>query len=422
MTGPLLVLGAGEDQLPAYREARRRGLTTIAVDQRSDRPALALADHFVQESTRDPEAVVAALGPMTPAAVVSLASDACLRSWHTLSERYGTAYRFPRRAADASEDKRTFHRVADSLGLPRYGWVQFDDLADLVSEASRLRLPVVVKPVDSSGGKGAQLITDARRIAPAAQYAATFSYSGAVLVEEFVAGRNLTIEIFMRDGTAHFTAITEKRLTGGARMLIGGHTCPAPLEDRTRARLTDVAVRLSLAIGVTDGPVNYDVILAPDGTPYVLEAGARLCGNGYPRLLQAVFGVDTVGAVMSLALGEPFEFASRADRGGRHGILHVISSPLDVPGELVAPADLDEVRRLPGVRDAELFLRPGDEVLPFTQSAHKIGYLIVVGDSAAQAEHRLTRALSRLGLTVIAVQPRARVEGDLDALDVDTVD
>lgn len=422
MTGPLLVLGAGEDQLPAYREARRRGLATIAVDQRADRPALALADHFVQESTRDPEAVVAALGRTVPAAVVSLASDACLQSWHTLSEHYGTSYRFPRRAADASEDKRTFHRMADSLGLPRYGWVQSDNLGDLVSKASRLRLPLVVKPVDSSGGKGTRLITDAHRIAPAAQYAATFSYSGAVIAEEFVAGRNITIEIFMRDRTAHFTAITEKRLTGGARMLIGGHSCPAPLDEGTRAMLTDVAVRLSLAIGVTDGPVNYDVILAPDGTPYVLEAGARLCGNGYPRLLQAVYGVDTVGAVMSLALGEPFELADQADSHGRHGVLHVISSPLDVPGEIVAPAGVDEVRRLPGVRDAELFMRPGDEVLPFTQSAHKIGYLIVVGDSAAQAEHRLTRALSRLGLTVVAVEPRAHPEGDLDALDVDTVD
>jgi biotin carboxylase len=419
MSGPLLVLGAGEDQLPAYREARRRGLVTIAVDQRTDRPALAVADHFVKVSTRDPGAVAAALGPTVPDAVVSLASDACLRSWHTLSEHYGTRYRFPSRAADASEDKRTFHELAESLGLPRYRWAESDDPEQVTSQAGELRLPLVIKPVDSSGGKGAQLVTDPSRIAAAVRHAREFSYSGAVLAEEFVAGRNLTVEIFMRDGTAHFTAITEKRLTGGARMLIGGHTCPAPVELRTRAMLATVATRLSLAMGVTDGPVNYDVILTPDATPYVLEAGARLCGNGYPRLLRAVYGVDTVAALLSLALGEPFELVGRP---ARHGILHVITSPLGVPGELVASAGIDDVRRMPGVCDAELFLRPGDPVLPFTQSAHKVGYLIVTGDSPSQTEDRLVQALGTLRLTVVPVAgPQTGPEGELDAVDLDAV-
>ena len=416
MTGELLVLGAGEDQLPIYREARRRGIRTIAVDQRSDRPAVALADRFLQVSTRDPAAIAEALGPTRPAGVVSCSSDACLHSWHALARRYGAPYRFPLRAADASADKGAFHALAGGLGLPRYGWVQSGEPARVTAGAHRLRLPLVVKPADASGSKGTLLVSEPHRIAGAVAHAREHSHTGTVVAEEFVTGRHLSIETFLSGGTALFTAISEQRLTGHPRLLIGGHTCPAALDPATSDRLTDLTTRLSLAMGMTDGPVNFDLVLTPDGTPYVLEAGARLGGNGYPRMTQAVYGVDTVAALVSLALGEPVRLAP-APTAPRHGILHVIRSPLGVPGELVVPDGVDAVRGLPGVVDVELFARPGDQVLPFTQAAHKLGYLIVTGSSPEQAEDRLAGALGVLGLTVVQVTERsAAPEGELDAV------
>lgn len=408
VTAGLLVLGAGEDQLPLYREARRRGIPTIAVDQRTDRPALALADRFLQVSTRSPDAIVSALGT-EPRGVVSCSSDACLHSWSELARRYRAPYRFPRRAADASADKGVFHALAAELGLARYGWVESADPSEVVAGALRLRLPLVVKPADASGSRGTVLVEHPDGIAAAVRQAREHSHSGTVVAEEFVTGRHLSVETFLLGGTVRFAAISEQRLTGHPRLLIGGHHCPAVLDPETRTRLIELTTRLSLAMGMTDGPVNFDLVLAADGTPYVLEAGARLGGNGYPRMVRAVYDVDTVAALVSLALGEPVDL-SFEDAGPRHAILHVIRSPLDVPGELVAPAGVEEVLGLPGVVDAELFARPGDRVLPFTEAANKIGYLIVTGSSVPQAESRLAKALGVLAPTVLAL------EGELDVV------
>jgi hypothetical protein len=96
-----------------------------------------------------------------------------------------------------------------------------------------------------------------------------------------------------------------------------------------------------------------------------------------------------------------------------------MASPLDVPGGLALLSTVDEIRRLPGVCDVELFLRPGDVVQPFTQSAHKLGYLVVTGDTPPQAEQRLAHALDVLGLTVIPagdVAPAEQPEGKLDVV------
>lgn len=394
---PLLVLGAGEDQLAVYREARSRGLPTIAVDQRLDRPALPLAERFLHVSTRDAGAISAALGPIALSGVVSAASDACLSSWHALSHRYRTAYRFPRDAALVSGDKVRFREFAEEAGVRGYGWASSGDPAELLDRARRLRFPVVSKPTDGSGSRGTTLVRDPGGLPAALAHSQANSASGTVIVEEFVEGRNLTVEIFMREGIPHFVPITEKRLVPGPRFLIGGHTCPAPIEEETRERLIDTAARLCAAMGVVDGPVNFDMILPPDGTPYVLEAGARLCGNGYPALLRSVYGVDTVGALVSLVLAEPFDLTP--SRSGC-GILHVLTSPLDGDGLLDEVSGVEQAKELPGVVDVEVFAKRGDLVRPFTQSANKLGYVVVRGETHSQSEATLERALRALRVTV----------------------
>jgi biotin carboxylase len=399
--GPVLVLGASEEQLPLYREAQQSGLRTIAVDVRSDRPARPLADMFVQVSTRDHQAIVAALDGITPAAVVSGGSDACLLSWHELSRHYGTPFHYPRAAATASMDKVAFHEVVARTGLTAYRWIRLHrpgtSLDERAVQAAGLGFPVVVKPADASGSKGTTLVSEPAELAPAFKHAVAYSFSGDVMVEEFVTGRNLTVEVFMRGGDVIFSVVTEKRLLPGPSFLISGHTCPAPIAEAARRRVFEAAVSLCAAMDVTDGPAHFDVVLAPDGTPYFLEVGARLCGNGYPRLMRAVYGADTVTAQLDLVLGRPFDI--RPERSG-HGIIHVLASPYERPGVVTDIKGLGTVRNLPGVADAEVVVPVGGEIRPFTDSGNKIGYIVVTGPTRAETEARLEHALATLKLVI----------------------
>lgn len=394
----MLVLGASEDQLPVYLEARRRGIPTIGVDMRGDRPGLAHADEWLPVSIHDPAAIVAALDGRRPTSVVAAASDAGLWSWHELSRRFETPFRFPAAAARASVDKSTFHEVAREAGVPGYRWRQSADRAALARSAHEFGFPVVVKPPDASGSKGITLVERPADLAAALDYAGRFTAPGGpLLVEEFLAGRNLTIDLFMCDGSAAFTGITEKRIVPGPHFVIGGHAGPAPMDATTRAALCDSAERLCRAIGLTDGPANFDVILRADGTFAVLEANARLCGNSVPLLMRHMHGVDTVAALVSLATGEPFaDFLTPTRQAA--GIIHILASPLAGDGVLASTSGVAAARALPGVVCCEVYAEPGDTIRPFVQSANKVGYLVVEGADAAAAEDRLAAALGVLAL------------------------
>ncbi|WP_367436124.1 ATP-grasp domain-containing protein [Streptomyces celluloflavus] len=390
--GALLVLGASEEQIALYQEARRRGIPTIAVDVRPDAPALPFADAALKISTRNTGAIADALGDARPAGIVGGASDAALASWHALGLRYGTPYVYPRGAL-AAGDKAAFHAIATSCGITGYGWTASDEPDKVVAEATRLRFPLVIKPADGSGSKGVTRVARSEDLHAAIAHARSYSTAQkTVIAEEFIQGRPLAVEVFMRDGRALMTCIKDKDFVGQTFVVRRLRT--AQLAPAAHHQLEATVERLCRALGIANGPANFDVVLGADGQPQVIEANARLGGDGVPRLL-AAYGVDVVRALIALALGEPFGDHLTPTRAA-HAALELIGSPHATEGELITWEGVADARSIPGITDIELYAKPGDLVRPHDQSGHKIGLLVAAGPSGADALTALDTASALL--------------------------
>jgi biotin carboxylase len=134
----------------------------------------------------------------------------------------------------------------------------------------------------------------------------------------------------------------------------------------------------------------------------VIEVNARLGGNGISKLLSAAYGIDNVAALVSLALGEPYELVPAFSR---HAVLELIGSPLEQEGELLEAGGLEAARAVPGVVEMDLFAGPGDVVRPFDQAGNKIGHIVTAGESAADAAAVLDEAVRRLRVEILPVPP-----------------
>jgi biotin carboxylase len=294
-------------------------------------------------------------------------------------------------------DKSYFRRVVEAAGLPAYSWVCDRDPERLVEVAKQLPLPLVVKPADASGGKGISLVTGYEQLVSAIEAARAMSVARHVVVERYIVGRHYAVEIWMRDGAAHFVPVTEKRMTPLPAMVTTGHLIPARLAEPVLDTVRELLVRICTALDLIDGPANFDFVRTPSGELYLIEVGARLGGNAYPALMAAAWGVDTVGAPVDRAVGEPFDLTPSRSRVC---LLHLLASPLDGPGVLCEVSGIDEVRAHPGVQAVELFARPGDPVRPFTESAYKLGFLTLVADDHAALDALLAWCTATLRLRV----------------------
>lgn len=391
----LVVIGGGEDQVPAYLEGRRLGYRVIGFDRKPDALAASLADEFHAVTIRDHEAIAAALGSAGVAAFITLASDTALPAVAALRRRYGTPAQLAPMAVRASVDKSYFRTVVERLGLAAYRHAQGRDPAELAAAARRMAGPLVVKPVDGSGSKGLTLVASPADLSGAIEHARRHSFDGRVCVEEAVDGRHCSVECLVADGKIAFMAVTDRVLTPPPHMITVTHRVPAdlprPVTDALAASLTRVCAELDHR----DGPINLDFVLAGDGTVHLVEFAARCGGAGLPLLIRHAYGFDNVGAAISQAAGVPFDVTVSPTRAA---LSHVLHAPHD--GVLTRLGDVAQVAGRPQVMALRLFVDVGAPVSAYTQAAHKLGYLVVAGPTAHDVERAAAQALGDLDIAV----------------------
>jgi D-alanine-D-alanine ligase len=171
------------------------------------------------------------------------------------------------------------HHMLDA-GLPTPDFFAFTETAfkqlgaaEALGEIeARIGFPMVVKPADQGSALGLRIAGSGAEV-PGALVAA-FSYSGKVLLERHVAGRDLAVSVL--DGVA--LPVVEAVPEGGvydfdARYEIGRSTfvCPAGLPDEVTARAQELAVAVHALLGCRDFS-RIDLLCDADGGLHVLEA------------------------------------------------------------------------------------------------------------------------------------------------------
>lgn len=164
----------------------------------------------------------------------------------------------------------------DWVALPQDRFSELGAVAVLDRITAHLGLPLMVKPAQGGSGLGASVVRDAAALPTA--MVGCFAYHPTALVERYVEGTDVAVtvvdlaggpvalpavEIDARDGVYDYAA----RYTAG---LTTWHT-PARLPGEVAERVVDAALAAHRTLRLGDLS-RIDLIVAGDGTPYVLEA------------------------------------------------------------------------------------------------------------------------------------------------------
>ena len=185
----------------------------------------------------------------------------------------------------ASDKVLAKHAMRDR-GIPTPDFYAFNETAlgalgaaqALPAIEDRLEFPIVVKPARQGSALGIKFARTAADV-PTALVAA-FSYDRKVLLERYVAGRELAVSILEQDGTPVVLPIVEAVpeqedfYDFEARYEIGRtrFVCPAELDDAVASRAGEIALETYGLLGCS-GFARVDLMLeAATSELYVLEA------------------------------------------------------------------------------------------------------------------------------------------------------
>ena len=142
----------------------------------------------------------------------------------------------------------------------------------------KIDFPCISKPTDNSGSRGVMLIHNESELREAVAYSSENGRSGGVIVEEYMRGPEVSVEIITLDGQPHVLNVTDKLTTGAPHFVEMGHSQPSRLGDENVAKISDLATRAVKAVGIENGPAHVEIILTENG-PKMVELGARMGGD-----------------------------------------------------------------------------------------------------------------------------------------------
>lgn len=385
----LLVIGAGEAQLAGIRRARELGCAVVAVDANPAAPGLKLADRALVADIKDPAPILAQARAERIDGVCAFSVEAAVR---TVAAVAG-ALRLPGPSVDAAinaTDKRRMRELWAAAGLPSPVSIPTHSPDEAAAAAVRLGYPVVVKPADSAGSRGVSRVDGAAGLAAAFAAARMHAAGGTVLVEAFMQGVEMSVEGFMTGGRFVPLACSDKIRTRPPYLLDTTVLFPSEQPDAIQARAIDIVGRAALALGLDAAPVHAEVMVTPQG-PMLVELAARGPGfKVFTGMLPWVTGIDGVGELIRLSLGERITFQTPHRRGA------VLRFPEVAPGNVARIAGVETARGVPGVSELEVYCREGDMVRPLTSGADRIGHIIALAETRAEAHAAVRSAEAAL--------------------------
>jgi len=401
----LLIVACGFPQLGLLRFARGEDLTVVGADANPQAVGVALCDEFVPVSTRDTAGIVRAARERRVDGLTTCGADHALGSTASAAAQLGLPFYADPDTVRVCQHKDLMRAHYQNAGAPSPAHAAIGNLTEAVEFRACMGLPLVVKPARGWGQRGVSVIRHDHEFEPAIRRALEATRAAghsACVLEQFVEGREFSVNAYTQNGATTVLAVTERIITHypDPPGITFAEAYPAELDETGERQVRDAAVRGLDALGVRRGPTYTQVRYGPSGA-FLVETALRLGGGLDPDVTWLATGVSLYRKIVGVALGRSEWEACTSESPAHLGAVGRFL--IGTPGRVIAVEGLPEARRLPGIVGAEVYVSAGDTVHPLTDGSKRAGHVLAVGSSRAEAEQNASRAMQ--AIRIVTEQP-----------------
>ncbi|MBQ9861176.1 MAG: ATP-grasp domain-containing protein [Clostridia bacterium] len=382
MAKKILIIGAGFLQAFVIRKAKELGYDTYAVDADPSAVGFAYADHHATINIVDEEACLAYARQENINGVLTAATDyGVLTAAYIAQEMHlpGLKYEVAKLIKNKYRVRKCLyeHRVDDTEQAYEVG-----SDTDLEALCQQITFPVMVKPCDGSGSRGASRVDTKDAFASACRFAMASSLTKCATVETFIVGKEYGAESLVVNGEVHVLGIMRKWMTEPPYYAELGHAIPTDLPHEVEQRAKQCVQQAIEALGINFGSVNMDLLITAEGKIYIIDIGARMGGNMIgPCIIPYGTGVDYVANMIRNAVGDKVDLTPIA-----HGAVATRLLAFDT-GVVKQLPDFKALEQKYGV---EIYhhLEVGQAVNEYHTNLDGCGYIVAKADTVDTAiEH-----------------------------------
>ena len=385
-----LVLAGGFPQIALIKELQSRGIQTVLADYYENPVAKPYADKFYRISTLDVDAITKLAIEEKVDFLITVCTDQALQTVAKVSETLGLPTYIDYQTSLNVTNKKYMKEVFNKNNIPTAKHIimgEFDQ-----NKIAHMSYPLIVKPVDCNSSKGVKKVENLDELKLAFENAVKLSRTNTAIVEEFVDGEEISVDVYVEDGVAHVLSVSMlDKIADKDKFVIFRGRYSSEKVAKVHDLVKDIAQKIADAFNLKNSPMLIQMIT--DGTrASVLEFSARTGGGVKFLLIKRVSGFDVVSAVVDLTLGKKPHVEKQKPE-----YKHIYNEFIYCnPGKFKELKGFEELKASGTILDYYLFKWSGVELDAIENSGDRIAGSTIGADSLEELKEKHVCAVNAL--------------------------
>lgn len=378
----ILFLGAGFPQSYAIQRARAMGYYTIAIDRFDRSSGVEYAHQTVKMDLDNLQACLAvAQINQVDGVMNSYLKSGIDTAAYIISEM--NLLGIDSIIAQLIRDKYTLRKALWENGIIESDKVYlFNHIEELKGSLDSIYFPVLVKPYGNGVTKIAHNIKELNILFKEAYEE---SKTHQVIMEEYIEGREFSVEVFVYQGDIQIYGIMEKLKDFNPGYIEIGFKSLAKLPGFQAAY--DLIFRVIRVLGIEFGSVNIEIIQTPDMKYHIVNMNPGVGGSVISsHIIPKVLRYDYIDNVIRAVVGDPFQ-------------LPVIRYTRNIATRKLALnadqyLDIEDIRQFEKEYHVKLYYENSAIVNKENTLAECVLYIIGAEDSSVHADRNVSKVAS----------------------------
>ena len=299
----ILIFGAGINQITLIEACNDLGYSSVVIDPNENPPGKSIADYYYQVKGDDYLLTKQIALDHNINGIATSQMENPLKLMARLADDLKLIFNSPK-IIEQSTNKWQMKTQFEAFGVPHAQGFRVQSINDIEHLSQQISFPCVIKPVDAHSSRGVFIVSDKSQLFDYYVNAISFSKSTTLLIEEYLCGKEYSVESVTYQVETTIVQVTEKIITPPPHTVELGHIQPAELSKQEFDEVERVVKHAILSLGL-DNTVSHTEVKIEDGSVKVIEVGPRMGGDfisSYLTLFSS--GVNLDKATINLSIGE----------------------------------------------------------------------------------------------------------------------
>ena len=385
-----IVLSGINPHSELIKQLQSRGYYVILIDLADNTPASKYADEHIRVNIFDKEKILEIAKERNANLVISVAAERVNAISCYVLEKLGFYSPYSYDTAMKISEKSSMKEVMKENDISTAKFCFIKSLDNIKS--IELDYPIVVKPLDGYGSKGVRKVTGFEELQNATEKALAISKNSKVLLEEFIKGREMSVDCYLDNEKAHVLLVREKQnfRDNNEELQSYGSISPAEISDNLMIKIQKIADGIMAAFNLKNTPLLIQII-ANDNDAYVLEFSPRLGGGLCFRTVKLHTDFDYVSSAINSFLGINQEVIVR-----KRNVYYSIHNIYTKRGEFKRVDGSDALIREGILKELYLNRPKGYIVGSDFSSSSRVGQFIVEGKNRDEVYKKIENIFEKL--------------------------